>query len=261
MYAPGGATPILMVSGVALPSHLEACRCGARSVDVYSYLEHDNFKGQCTACGATRADWIPHETLGLGRDSRSTRFKVLTTRRFEVFRRDKFMCVHCGSAAPRAGDVSSRIQRLLTELLGEKLVASSKEHAQNCITCGQQLPGMFQVLSFEQLQHLTGDQKRTIFDQLEGRRLTIDHIFPESLLELNGVINGKVELQLVSETFLVTACVECNLGRRTTLETWEEVEYLLRRTVLPGRSSPQADLSHAKEIHFRARLKNAKKIG
>jgi hypothetical protein len=121
------------------------------------------------------------------------------------------------------------------------------------------LPGVFQSLSYEQLQRLTPEQKNKLFTQLEGRRLTIDHVFPEALLELNGIINGKEELKLVSEAFLVTACEQCNIGRRETLEEWVDIERLLRRTALKDRASAETDLSHAAEIHLRARVRVAKR--
>ncbi len=79
------------------------------------------------------------------------------------------------------------------------------------------------------------------------------------MLELDGIINGKDELRLVSETFIVTACEQCNIGRSDTLEPWSDIERLLRRTALIGRPTIETDLLHAKEIHFRVGLRLAKR--
>jgi 5-methylcytosine-specific restriction endonuclease McrA len=250
-------TPVLQVAGVPLPSHLGPCRCGNRFVDVFQFLEHSNLKGVCTACGTDYPGWVPHESIGGPQTGRAKRFTVSQSRRFDIFRRDDFLCVHCGRPAPRASEAHDRLTRIITRVIGDEATmrSASAEHAKNCVSCGQLLPDIFHTLTYEQLQRLDASAINEIFSKLESERLTIDHIFPESLLEIDGVVNGPHELRLVQNVFLVTACMECNRGRRATLEPIEDIERLLLATSLRGRPRSEEAIGYARQIHLRAKVK------
>ena len=57
------------------------------------------------------------------------------------------------------------------------------------------------------------------------------------MLEIDGVVVRSKENDLVRDTLLVTACNECNWGRRDALERWDEIATLLAQRVLPGRAT------------------------
>ena len=254
------STPVLQVTGVTLPSHLDHCRCGNRLVDVFRFLEHNNLKGVCTACGTDYPDWLPGKLIDESPSGRAKRFIVSQARRFDVFRRDGFLCVHCARPAPRASEVHDRLATIIARVVGDDITMHStfEDHAKNCVTCGQLLPNIFQTLTFEQLQRLDSSARSEIFLRLESERLTIDHIFPESLLEIEGVVKGSDELDLVQNVFLVTACMECNRGRRATLEPIEDIERLLLATALRGRPHPDEAIGYARQIHLRAKVMKRK---
>lgn len=246
---------ILQITGVPLPSHIDGCRCGARTIDLYGYLEHDNIRGRCI-CGVWYADWIDHAVLGTKRDGRASRFQPSPGIRFAIFRRDKYCCVHCGQPAPRAGDAFGEIRSvLLAHVESERSLALARDaHASSCLQCGQLLPGILQSVPFEVYAQLPSDAKASIWNLLERGRLTLDHVLPHALLSLEGVVVGSREAELVRETLLVTSCADCNWGRRDVLERWDEIVELLEQRVLPGRRDAREIRGYAQQIYFRARL-------
>src|SRR5438270_8044561 len=253
---------ILQITGLTLPSYLPRCLCGARTIDVYGYTDHDNLRAQCTACGIWRKDWIAHAVLGQKRDRRASRFQLSPSTTFSVFRRDKFCCVHCGRPAPRAGDAFGKIRELLAAAGSERSLGIARDaHASSCLQCGQLLPGILQSIPFEVYRELSPSVVEQLWRILERGRLTIDHILPYTLLEIDGVVVGRVESGLVQETLLVTACKECNWGRRDTLERWDEIEQLLTHRVLPGRRDAAEIRGYAQQIYFRARLAQQRRAG
>jgi len=100
-----------------------------------------------------------------------------------------------------------------------------------------------------------------LWDILERGRLTIDHVIPHALLEIDGVVVGGKESGLVRDTLLVTACKECNWGRRDALESWDEILELLLRRVLPGRRNASDIRGYAEQIYFRARVAQQRRAG
>jgi 5-methylcytosine-specific restriction endonuclease McrA len=253
---------ILQITGLTLPSHRALCDCGARTVDVYGYLDHDNLRARCTACGVWHRDWIEHAVLGEKRGRRASRFQVSPSVTFRVFRRDKFCCVHCGRPAPRSGDAFGEIRQVLAAGGSERSLAMARDaHASSCLQCGQLLPGILQSIPFAIYQTLSANVVQQIWDLLERGRLTIDHIIPSTLLEIDGVVIGSDESELVRETLLVTACKECNWGRRDALERWDEIEQLLIQRVFPGRRDSTRIRGYAQQIYFRARLAQERRAG
>jgi len=109
---------IVQITGLMLPSHRGGCDCGARTVDVYGYLDHDHLRARCTACGVWHKDRIERAVLGERRDGRARRFLPSPAATFAIFQRDRFCCVHCGRPAPRAGDAFGEIRRLLAAHTG-----------------------------------------------------------------------------------------------------------------------------------------------
>jgi 5-methylcytosine-specific restriction endonuclease McrA len=253
---------ILQITGLMLPSYRGRCDCGARTVDVYGYVDHDNLRARCTACGVWQKDWIEHAVLGEKRDRRASRFQLSPSITFRVFRRDKFCCVHCGRPAPRAGDAFGQIRQLLAASGSEQSLAMARDaHASSCLQCGQLLPGILQSIPFEIYRTLPASVVEQLWDLLERGRLTIDHIIPHTLLEMEGVVVGNEESNLVGETLLVTACKECNWGRLDALERWDEIEQLLTNHVLPGRRDTAEIRGYAQQIYFRARLAQQRRAG
>jgi 5-methylcytosine-specific restriction endonuclease McrA len=228
---------VLQITGLTLPSYRNGCACGARTVDLFGYPDHDHFRARCTACGVWDRDWIEHAVLGDKRDGRPRRFEPSPSNRFAIFRRDKFCCVHCGRPAPRAGDAFSEIRRLLVAHAGSErsLAVARDAHASTCLQCGQVLPGILQSIPFEIYRTLSARTLEQLWDILERGRLTIDHLIPYTLLEIDGVVVGKKEADLVRDTLLVTACRNCNWGRRDALERWDEISQLLMQRILPAR--------------------------
>jgi hypothetical protein len=253
-------TAILQIAGVVLPSHHDSCACGARSVDVYGFREHDHLSARCTACNVRRHDWIDRGVLGEKRDRRFTRFLVPPSVRFAVLRRDKHCCVHCGQPGPRSGDAFSKIRELLVASVGSerRLTLAQDAHASSCIHCGQLLPGIFQSIPYDVYADLTVEVRSQIWNVLESSRLSMDHLIPHALLNIDGVVCGKQELELVNEVLIVTACGLCNWGRRDTLERWDEIERVIANAVLGGRRDVKNVIGYAKQIYFRARLEGRK---
>jgi hypothetical protein len=242
---------------------MKACRCGARVVDLHSFVEHSNLRATCVACGAALSDSIPRNILGDDKARRSTRFRVSQGIRFDIFRRDKFCCVHCGRPAPRAGDAFEKVRSILISIVGneDRLAVARSAHAATCVTCGSLLPGILQSIPYNVVQALTPIDRNRLFDVLDGQRLTIDHLFPVSVLEVNGIVNGAVESNLVTNVFLTTSCMDCNWGRRETLEAWPDLKLLLENVILRDRRDRSEIIGHAQEIFFRASLQIKKKAG
>ncbi len=247
---------ILQITGHPLPSRYDDCRCGSRKFDLYGYIDHGHIRARCTVCGVWYANWIDQEILGKQSDVRANRFQTSPSKRFDVFRRDKFCCVHCGRAAPRAGDAFGAIRRLVIDTVGSErsLAIAQSTHASECLQCGQLLPGIFQSIPYEVYRDLAADVRHQIWDMLERGRLTIDHLIPHVLLQMDDVVIGMKESELGQETLLVTACKECNWGRRETLERWDEILQLLTLRILPGRRDARDVRGYAEQIYFRARL-------
>lgn len=254
---------ILQITGLPLPSHHDGCRCGARTVDVYGYLDHTGLRPRCTACGVWYKGWIEHAALGGKGDGRAKRFQPSPSITFATFRRDKFCCVHCGRPAPRAGDAFAEIRRLLVTHAGSEasLAIVRDAHASSCAQCGQLLPGILQSIPFEIYRTLPASTVKHLWDLLDRGRLTIDHVIPCALLEIDGVVVGSKENDLVRDTLLVTACNECNWGRRDALERWDEIATLLAQRVLPGRRDASEILGYAEQMYFRARLAQRRRAG
>jgi hypothetical protein len=55
--------------------------------------------------------------------------------------------------------------------------------------------------------------------------------------------------------------MECNWGRRDTLEAWGDLETLLNNTVLRDRINRSEIIGYAKQIYFRAHLELIKSTG
>jgi 5-methylcytosine-specific restriction endonuclease McrA len=247
---------MLQIAGVVLPSHHDPCPCGARSVDIYGYREHDHLRARCTACDVWRRDWVDRDVLGEKHDRRAARFLVPPAVRFAILRRDKHCCVHCGQPAPRSGDAFASIRELLVASTGSerRLALANEAHASSCLHCGQLLPGIFQSIPYDVYADLTIDVKTRIWDILDASRLTMDHLIPHALLIRDGVVRGKRELELVNETLVVTACARCNWGRGDTLERWDEIERVIVNCVLRGRRDSEHVVGYAQQVYFRARL-------
>jgi hypothetical protein len=172
-------TPIFEVTGFDLPARYDGCKCGNRKVDLRGYLEHDNLRPTCTACGALLSINVAHSELGVQARARGSRYDVKPGIRFNVFRRDKYCCVHCGRPAPRAGVAFQEIRDVLETVAGvESLSVARSEHATTCMTCGGLLPGMLQSIPYSVVERMTSEQRGAIFGILEKQRLTIDHLFP-----------------------------------------------------------------------------------
>jgi 5-methylcytosine-specific restriction endonuclease McrA len=246
---------ILQVTGHPLPSHMEGCRCGALKVDLYGYVEHDNIRARCV-CGVWYRGWVDHETLGVKREGRASRFQPSPSIRFAIYRRDKYCCVHCGRPAPRSGDAFGEVRSLLLAYAeSERSLATARDaHASMCVQCGQMLPGILQSIPFEVYRRLPNDAKNAIWNVLERGRLTVDHLLPHALLAIDGVVVGGKEAELVRDTLLVTSCAECNWGRSDALERWDEIADLLEHRVLPGLRDAREIKGYAQQIYFRARL-------
>ncbi len=117
------------------------------------------------------------------------------------------------------------------------------------------------AIPFEIYRTLSADVLEQLWAILERGRLTIDHLIPYALLEVDGVVVGKDENSLVRDTLLVTACKHCNWGRRDALERWDEILQLLTQRVLPGRRDAAEIRGYAEQIYFRARLARQRRAG
>jgi hypothetical protein len=249
-------TQSLEITGFPLPSYLDACVCGARTIDLRGYIEHSNLRATCVACGAERPDSISRSVLGETKSNRSKRFEITQTARFDVFRRDKFCCVHCGQPAPRAGDAFAKVRDLLISAVGSehRLVVARHEHATTCVTCGNTLPGIFQSIPYDVIQQLSSEQRAHLLAVIDGQRLTIDHLLPVSILEIDGVVRGSVENKLVTNALLATSCMDCNWGRHETLEPWPEFKSLLGNVVLKNHPRKDELIGYVQGIYFRVGL-------
>jgi hypothetical protein len=263
MYEQPLGTVIFEVTGFPLPDRYDGCLCGSRIVDLRGYLEHDNLRPSCTACGAALSINVAHSELGGGTRSRGSRYSIKPSVRFNVFRRDKYCCVHCGRPAPRAGAAFEQIRTILEAVSGSgnSLVIARNDHAASCVTCGQMLPGILQSIPYAVVEKMTAEERELIFGVLEKQRLTIDHLFPVAVLEIGGVVRGGEENRLVTDVLLATSCMECNWGRRDTLEAWGDLETLLNNTVLRDRINRSEIIGYAKQIYFRAHLELIKSTG
>ena len=96
---------------------------------------------------------------------------------------------------------------------------------------------------------------------LDGQRLTIDHLFPVSILEIDNVVKGPIESNLVTNILLATSCMDCNWGRRESLEDWSDLKPFLENVVLRTHSDRKELIGHAHEIYFRVRLQLIKRAG
>jgi hypothetical protein len=255
--------PFVEITGVTLPSFMKACRCGARVFDVHGYTEHSNLRATCVACGATLAENVPRSIFGVENTKRATRFRVSQSTRFDTFRRDKFCCAHCGQPAPRGGDAFDKVRSMLVSIVGSehRLVVARNAHAATCISCGSLLPGILQSIPYDVVQAMAPHERIRLFDLLDGQRLTIDHLFPVSILEIDSVVNGSIENDLVTSVFLATSCMDCNLGRREKLEEWGELKGFLENVILRDRHDRKELIGHAQEIYFRASLQIKRRAG
>jgi hypothetical protein len=252
-----------IVADVPLLESMASCKCGSRNVDVTIFVDHDNWEAACRACGVVRPGWVGHTILGEGSDRRSSYLHLEWGRRFEIFKRDGFCCVHCDRPAQRAGRTTERLDALFRRELGENydVVAARNrvEHAQACAACGQTLPGIFQQIAYADFARLPALARREWEEILDAGRLTIDHLLPVAELERDGIVREGPERKLVSQQLTVTSCYGCNWGRRDSVESLDEIIAVLRATVFRDRVRDlNSVLGELKEIHFRASLSSRK---